>query len=622
MEDDTSEDSDFESNVEAVRYLDKITNKARKNIQLKKRKSNISFPTKTVKAANKPTEFGTIDLTDPIFSSLSTVSVNGNPDSSSGQTANQGDLELLSPVYDSSGLNPNETIAYEENANMPNILEGTYDGDDPDFESTGISPVVTPRPSKPLNMYTTYQSFMSAFTQYEIDTVSKYNIKNSHRDFEVDVDILPHYLSSIIEKKEIVLYWQHQHKNELLPIPFCGMPFLILNKRECRCHQGRDKDAQVKKVRKIKRKESAATSVPQEHSTGFKSRKHIQNTKKLNCPVQFIVKKLLYFPTYTVPISSTKFMKNQMMKKLKDDLMEMSAKIKSNVESVTNPMEIDFKIHSQATESSASALTTSSTTNSGVKLEEKKINSQCLDIQVLLNYLVQFPEQSEHRYHHQGQAAGLIEPLDDRVREHIKSLVRTGVRRKAEILSRTLEFVNNNIFDGQVRLRRRFKPDSKTINNIVASVKLETKYSKFDQENLRHALEEGLLEGNFKYFPKGCIPKVEDLLDKLEANEDWEDLDDISINMTTGTEDVKLCFVYQSRDMQRLYRKYGVNLVLLDATHKVGKYTIPLYLLEVQTNVNFQVVAVIAIEVETSEFLSQAMKIVKSWNPKSTQSML
>ena len=55
--------------------------------------------------------------------------------------------------------------------------------------------------------------------------------------------------------------------------------------------------------------------------------------------------------------------------------------------------------------------------------------------------------------------------------------------------------------------------------------------------------------------------------------------------------------------------------MLLDATHKVCKYTIPLYLLVVQTNVNFQVVAVIVIEDETSELLSQAMEIVKSWNP-------
>ena len=234
---------------------------------------------------------------------------------------------------------------------------------------------------------------------------------------------------------------------------------------------------------------------------------------------------------------------------------------------------------------------------------------------MVLNYLTKVPVQSDHQNHHQGIAAGLIEPLDPRVREHIKSLVRTGTRRKTEIMSRTMDYVNSsNFFDGSCRLRRRFKPTSKMINNIIASVKLETKYSKFDQDNLKETLARGILnDGNFKYIPKGSIPQVEELLEKLEASEDWEDLDDININV--NTESVKLCFVYQSKEMGRLYRKYGCNLVLLDATHKICKYTIPLYLLVVQTNVNFQVVAVIVVEDESSELLTQALGIVQSWNP-------
>ena len=145
-----------------------------------------------------------------------------------------------------------------------------------------------------------------------------------------------------------------------------------------------------------------------------------------------------------------------------------------------------------------------------------------------------------------------------------------------------ISIIHNTECTINVILWRRFKPDSKTINNIIASVKLETTYSKFDKENLKEAISKGLLnDGEFKFIPKGSIPEVEELLQRLEASDDWDDFDDINIHFSSG--DVKLFFVYQYEDMSRLYRKYAVNLILLDATHKICKYTIPLFLLVVQT---------------------------------------
>ena len=79
--------------------------------------------------------------------------------------------------------------------------------------------------------------------------------------------------------------------------------------------------------------------------------------------------------------------------------------------------------------------------------------------------------------------------------------------------------------------------------------------------------------------------------------------------------DNKLCFVYQSKNMQRLYRKYGKHLVLLDATYKVCKYSLPLFFLVVQTNVNFQLAAIIVVEDESSDLLTKALETVKEWNP-------
>ena len=51
----------------------------------------------------------------------------------------------------------------------------------------------------------------------------------------------------------------------------------------------------------------------------------------------------------------------------------------------------------------------------------------------------------------------------------------------------------------------------------------------------------------------------------------------------------KLLFIYQSKNMERLYRRYGCNLLLMDATYKTTRYALPLFLLVVKTNVNYQV---------------------------------
>ena len=70
-------------------------------------------------------------------------------------------------------------------------------------------------------------------------------------------------------------------------------------------------------------------------------------------------------------------------------------------------------------------------------------------------------------------------------------------------------------------------------------------------------------------------------------------------------------FVYQSDEMQRLYRRYAPTLVLLDATYRTTKYSLPLYFLVVQTNVNYQVAAVIVCQEETTEMITEALRQIK-----------
>ena len=88
--------------------------------------------------------------------------------------------------------------------------------------------------------------------------------------------------------------------------------------------------------------------------------------------------------------------------------------------------------------------------------------------------------------------------------------------------------------------------------------------------------------------------------DEENINEDDDKFDPMPIENTSS----KLLFVYQSPDVKRLLRHYGGNLILLEATYKICKYSLFLFFLDIQTNVNYQVAAVFVTQEETFEMLS------------------
>ena len=92
-----------------------------------------------------------------------------------------------------------------------------------------------------------------------------------------------------------------------------------------------------------------------------------------------------------------------------------------------------------------------------------------------------------------GQAAGLVEPLDEKVALYLKEIIRNGCRRVKELQSRASEFVREKIFHGErppESLRRRFNPNRKKVRNLITRVKLETRHSKIVQENVAKQTEE------------------------------------------------------------------------------------------------------------------------------------
>ena len=95
------------------------------------------------------------------------------------------------------------------------------------------------------------------------------------------------------------------------------------------------------------------------------------------------------------------------------------------------------------------------------------------------------------------------------------------------------------------------------------------------------------------------------------------EFDEIKTNSTQSSiDDGKMLFVYQSFEMKEMFHRFGNELLLLDATYKTTKYTLPLFFLVVKTNVNFQVCAVIVLQEESTQMITRALNTIKMWNPE------
>ena len=79
-----------------------------------------------------------------------------------------------------------------------------------------------------------------------------------------------------------------------------------------------------------------------------------------------------------------------------------------------------------------------------------------------------------------------------------------------------------------------------------------------------------------------------------------------------------MLFVYQSKQQKELLKKYGEEMALLDATYRTTKYVLPLFILCVKTNVDYQPVAVFVTENETLASIMEALMKIKEWNPDYT----
>ena len=64
-----------------------------------------------------------------------------------------------------------------------------------------------------------------------------------------------------------------------------------------------------------------------------------------------------------------------------------------------------------------------------------------------------------------------------------------------------------------------------------------------------------------------------------------------------------------------MLERYGSELALMDATYKTTRYAIPLFFVCVHTNVGYKVVAEFICQSEDQASISEALAIIKGWNP-------
>ena len=84
-----------------------------------------------------------------------------------------------------------------------------------------------------------------------------------------------------------------------------------------------------------------------------------------------------------------------------------------------------------------------------------------MDEKYQLDYLIQLLK-GKHFYHNTGKAAGIAEPLDLRVTDFIKKLIRSGCLQVKKLELRPMDFVTDVLFEGACSphcYRERFYPE-------------------------------------------------------------------------------------------------------------------------------------------------------------------
>lgn len=245
-------------------------------------------------------------------------------------------------------------------------------------------------------------------------------------------------------------------------------------------------------------------------------------------------------------------------------------------------------------------------TQNGLKVAKQRVleklkndlNSEGNTVTTTTRFYVKIPLCVVHTGHPVGASASYNQTVDKRIIEKIYDLVSRGVTRPDEVRRCIDEYVERELLSTipaaarPQKSNRKYYPTRQDLRNHITKAISAHKYSKDDQESLKIKVQEWEKQGDGKFFYR---PR---------SSQDTDEKASVD----------KFLFVQQEKWQQNLLRRYGSNLVLMDATYKTTKYALPLFFVCVHCNVGYKVVASFICQNEDADSISEALSIIKSWN--------
>ena len=231
-------------------------------------------------------------------------------------------------------------------------------------------------------------------------------------------------------------------------------------------------------------------------------------------------------------------------------------------------------------------------------------------------YFVSLPTLDAHSStdHPKGFKATFSQRVNPIIISKISELVSSGITETKEVQRALNNYVKHNLQSEHGIIvhsnDRAFHPLPVDIKNHVDSAKQALQLSKLDQENLRLKIE-----GWKKQSPESLHyfrPYIQCDHDQPTTSQALSCSD---TEIGSGYSQTIL-WVHQESWQKDLLLKYENIITLIDATYKTTKYDLPLFFLCVPTNVNYTTVAEFVVQSEAAECISEALSIIKQWNPK------
>lgn len=175
---------------------------------------------------------------------------------------------------------------------------------------------------------------------------------------------------------------------------------------------------------------------------------------------------------------------------------------------------------------------------------------------------------------------------------------------------------------------RAYFPHDTDLRNHIFMAKRALQLSCLDQENVALQIDKWkVTDPESKHFFRPFLEETveRDLNRKKEPKSATEENGNFKgndgVDDTTAIEDDNryqqtLLWVHQTEWQKNLLARYGNTISLIDATYKTTKYELALFFICVRTNVGYSVVAEFITQSETAENITEALQVLKQWNPE------